>query len=67
MPESTPTVLSVAFHLTHQCNLRCTYCYTGTKTQHPMSVDVANAGIALVLKEASQSNATHLDITFIGS
>lgn len=27
----------VNLHLTHKCNLRCTYCYTGDKTLHDMS------------------------------
>ncbi|WP_373551143.1 hypothetical protein [Haliscomenobacter sp.] len=28
--------LAATFHLTHQCNLRCTYCYTGTKVHRPI-------------------------------
>ena len=66
MTSAPASVLSVAFHVTHQCNLRCTYCYTGEKVQHAMSRTVADAGIDLSLREADCSTATHLDITFIG-
>ncbi len=66
-PATLPqSVLSVAFHLTHQCNLRCAYCYTGAKVQAPMSRDVADAGIDLTLREARSTAVSHLDITFIG-
>lgn len=40
--------LSFSFHLTHDCNLRCGYCYTGTKTRAPMSEQTADAGLKLV-------------------
>ncbi len=26
--------LSASFHLTHDCNLRCSYCFTGTSKAH---------------------------------
>jgi uncharacterized protein len=31
--------------VTHACNLRCSYCYTGTKTGRPMSPTVGRAAI----------------------
>lgn len=33
----------------HQCNLRCTYCYTGEKASRRMPLDVAEQALALVL------------------
>jgi len=58
--------IAVAFHLTHQCNLRCDYCYTGEKLNLPMNRATAAAGIELSLAEAQRRQATHLDITFFG-
>jgi uncharacterized protein len=59
-------IVSATFHLTHQCNLRCIYCYTGAKVHQPMPRTVADAGIALVLGEAQKKGATYVDITFFG-
>ena len=59
-------VLAASFHLTHQCNLRCSYCYTGEKLQKPMSYAVADAGVDFVLQEAEKRDAQYIDITFFG-
>lgn len=61
----TNTTLAATFHLTHQCNLRCTYCYTGTKVHRPMSREVAQRSLQFVLDEASKTEAKYLDITFL--
>lgn len=66
MPSPQQPVLAATFHLTHQCNLRCTYCYTGEKLQQPMPRSIADAGVDFVLKEAERSRAHYLDITFFG-
>ncbi|MDX2071627.1 MAG: radical SAM protein [Haliscomenobacter sp.] len=58
--------LAATFHLTHQCNLRCTYCYTGTKVHRPMSREVANKSLLFVLDEARKAQVKFLDITFFG-
>lgn len=60
------TTIMATFHLTHQCNLRCTYCYTGAKQHKPMSDRVADASIDFVLQEARKTQAEYLDITFFG-
>lgn len=60
------TQLSVALHLTHQCNLRCDYCYTGEKLNRPMSRPVADASIDLCLTEIKKRGVTHFDFTYFG-
>ena len=37
--QPAPTV-TVTFHVTHSCNLRCAYCYAGEKTSISMTKDV---------------------------
>ncbi len=66
MQASPQNTLAVAFHLTHHCNLRCNYCYTGEKLPIAMSRQTADAGIDFVLKEAKQHKIPRLDITFFG-
>lgn len=67
MPANdTQAVLAATFHLTHQCNLRCTYCYTGEKLQRPMSREIAGAGVDFVLAEAAKNQSRFIDITFFG-
>jgi uncharacterized protein len=58
--------LSVSFHLTHHCNLRCVYCYTGEKLHIPMSKEIADTGINFTLSEAKKHQLDYLDITFFG-
>ena len=59
-------VLSATFHLTHQCNLRCLYCYTGEKIHKPMTKETADAAVNFVLEQAQKQDAEYLDITFFG-
>ena len=61
-----PDKLNATFHLTHQCNLRCDYCYTGEKLEIPMTDDIVNSSINFVLKEAKTKKVSQLDITFFG-
>ena len=58
--------ISATFHLTHDCNLRCTYCYTGEKTRRPMSDEVADKAVDLTLTEAEKRSAPWIDVTFFG-
>jgi len=58
--------LSATFHLTHQCNLRCDYCYTGEKLPISMAQKTVDASIGFVLKEAKENNIDRLQITFFG-
>ena len=39
------------FHLTHDCNMRCTYCYAGMKTKDAMSEDILEQSISFVMKQ----------------
>ena len=58
--------LSVAFHLTHNCNLRCVYCYTGAKFGPGMTVEVAERAVDFALEEARAQNVAHLEAIFFG-
>ncbi len=58
--------VSVTFHLTHDCNLRCAYCYTGEKVGRHMRDDVAEKAIRFSLTEAKRQMAGHLEIVFFG-
>jgi uncharacterized protein len=64
--DHTGSTLSVAFHVTHNCNLRCTYCYTGEKSSASMTKDVARQGIDFSLKEAARQGVDLLEIVFFG-
>ena len=58
--------LSVTFHLTHHCNLRCTYCYTGEKLPIAMQYDTIDQAIVFIEKELQKLNTNQLHITFFG-
>ncbi|WP_244660835.1 radical SAM/SPASM domain-containing protein [Lentimonas sp. CC19] len=58
--------MAVTFHLTHACNLRCSYCYTGEKIHVGMSPDTAEEAIQFTLREAKLTNVTVIDIIFFG-
>ncbi len=57
--------LTLTLCLTHQCNLRCTYCYAGRKYSHAMSRKMACKAIDLALAEA-KATGQGLDIAFFG-
>ena len=58
--------VSATFHLTHACNLRCTYCYTGEKTSVGMSRETAQRAVEFCLAQAGRDEAEHLEIVFFG-
>ncbi len=58
--------LSATFHLTHHCNLRCTYCYTGEKLPLAMSHDTIDQSISFIENEMQQLGTSELHITFFG-
>lgn len=64
-PSAWRTV-SATFHLTHACNLRCTYCYTGEKHGIGMTQATAQRAVEFVHELASKENARHLEIVFFG-
>ncbi len=51
--------------LTHDCTLRCRYCYAGRKYAHAMSRETAEQGILLGLAEAERTGRG-LDISYFG-
>ncbi|MBR3926717.1 MAG: radical SAM protein [Akkermansia sp.] len=51
--------------LTHDCTLRCRYCYAGRKYKHAMSKDTAQKAIDIVFREAEQTGCA-ADISFFG-
>lgn len=63
---SSSRKLSVTFHLTHDCNLRCPYCYTGAKVGRHMTDEVATRAVDFSLAEARRQQADHLEIVFFG-
>ncbi len=58
--------LSATFHLTHNCNLRCSYCYTGEKLPLAMTYETINESIRFVLSELDRLGLHKVDITFFG-
>lgn len=57
--------LQLTLCLTHDCTLRCRYCYAGRKYQHAMSRETAEKGIDIGLEEALRTQRG-LDIGFFG-
>ncbi len=43
--------MRVSLFLNHACNLRCRYCYNGSKFQRPMPQEVARLGVELALAQ----------------
>lgn len=64
--ENSSRTVSATFHLTHACNLRCTYCYTGEKVSVGMTRETAFAAVDFCLAQASRDGAQHLEIVFFG-
>ncbi len=60
------TTLSATFHLTHHCNLRCSYCYTGEKLPLAMSIQTIDQSILFIEKEMKMMQTNQLSITFFG-
>ena len=42
-------------HLTHACNIRCDYCYTGEKFGRHMSLDTARQAVDFAIKSSAGS------------
>ncbi len=57
--------LTVWFHITNQCNLRCTYCYV-SKTADSMTEKTAERAILRLLQDAKKHNFKCLRINFSG-
>ncbi len=57
--------LTLTLCLTHDCNLRCRYCYAGRKYRQAMAPEVARRAIDIALAEAQRTHAG-LDLNFFG-
>ena len=57
--------LQLTLCLTHDCTLRCQYCYAGRKYRHAMSRETAERGIDIGLAEAARTQRW-LDVGFFG-
>ncbi|MBF0548024.1 MAG: radical SAM protein [Candidatus Riflebacteria bacterium] len=54
--------MKLALHLTHDCNLRCTYCYVGNKDSRRMDRETAEEAVRF----GHKNSTGHLDISFFG-
>lgn len=66
-------VKNVTFIVTHQCNLRCTYCYEHNKSEKKMTLETGKRCVDLLFEEDSRDSelineraATALVLDFIG-
>ena len=57
--------LTLTLCLTHDCNLRCRYCYAGRKYAHAMSRETAERGMDIGLAEVVRTERG-LDLSFFG-
>lgn len=57
--------LQLTLCLTHDCTLRCRYCYAGRKYARAMTRETAERGMELGLEEAARTSGS-LDISFFG-
>ena len=58
-------VLTCTLCLTHDCTLRCKYCYAGRKYRHAMTRETAQKAIDICLDEAKRMGRG-LDLSFFG-
>ena len=58
--------LSATLHVTHKCNLRCSYCYTGEKSGAGMTASTADGTVAFLLEECKKTGAGDLELVFFG-
>ena len=57
---------TVNFHITHQCNMRCSYCYAGDKLNVSMSDIVIADAINFIAKEVIEKKIDKLVVAFLG-
>jgi uncharacterized protein len=54
--------MELSLFIEHQCNLRCSYCYTGEKFNRRMTRETLQLAVALALA----TPGAHLDVSFFG-
>ena len=57
--------LQLTLCLTHDCTLRCAYCYAGRKYAHAMTREIAELGMEAGLAEALRTGRG-VDVSFFG-
>lgn len=60
-----PTHLGVWFHITNQCNLRCTYCYVN-KTPKKMTSEIAKKAVNKIIYSAKKYRFKNITFKFAG-
>lgn len=60
-----PTHLGVWFHITNQCNLRCTYCYVH-KTPEKMTKEIAKKTVDKIIYSAIKQGFKNITFKFAG-
>lgn len=58
--------LTTTFHLTHNCNIRCSYCFTGEKFGAGMTAAIADRAVDFALGLARERGFPRLDVVFFG-
>ncbi len=58
--------LTVTFHLTHNCNIRCSYCYTGEKFGRGMTDETADQAVDFALALVRDRGVSQLNAVFFG-
>ncbi len=61
-----PTTLSAWLHLTHQCNLRCTYCYLDHAPKPAMSLSIGQAAIEATFRSAVAHHYRQVKLKYAG-
>lgn len=66
--SSRGEIKALCVHLSHDCNLRCKYCFAGTGTYHGqrmnMPLDIAKSAVDFLI--ANSGNRHNLEIDFFG-
>lgn len=58
-------VLAIWFHITNQCNLRCTYCFV-KKTPEKMTKEIAEQSIKKILNDGKKNGYSEIRVFFSG-
>jgi MoaA/NifB/PqqE/SkfB family radical SAM enzyme len=64
--ENSIVKYTANFHLTHNCNMRCGYCYAGEKTSESMTDEVIAESIDFVVRQVQEKKANKLIGSFLG-
>lgn len=57
---------TVNFHITHDCNMRCGYCYAGKKLKESMSDEIVEHSLDMIEREVKSKAINKLVVAFLG-